>query len=90
MKRVSAGVLAVCLLAGCEAEPYVPPTVDVPGMPNAEAALQASLAHVSAQMAELGGMVPSVAAQVPGPPPAPVLPAELDAKGPFPVQRAAR
>jgi defect in organelle trafficking protein DotD len=73
MKRSSAGLLAVCLLAGCEAEPYVPPTVDVPGMPSPEAALQASLARVGAKMAELGGMAPSAAA----PRPAPLLPDDL-------------
>jgi defect-in-organelle-trafficking protein DotD len=48
-------------LSGCAAVTPVPTTVDMPGMPNPEAALQQSINHVDAEMAELGQLRPSMA-----------------------------
>ncbi len=42
--------------AGCSTVTPVPTTVDVAGMPNAELALQKSMQHVDAEMAQLGGL----------------------------------
>jgi defect in organelle trafficking protein DotD len=61
------------LLAGCAGVEPVPTTVAVPGMPNPEAALQASMRHVDAEMAELGALSPA-AVQAP----LPVMPADLE------------
>jgi len=51
-------ILAGLLLAGCATVVPVPTTVEMPGMPNPEAALQQSIRHVDAEMAELGEMSP--------------------------------
>jgi defect-in-organelle-trafficking protein DotD len=48
------------LLAGCATVVPVPTTVEMPGMPNPEAALQQSIHHVDAEMAELGEMSPTM------------------------------
>jgi defect-in-organelle-trafficking protein DotD len=48
-------------LSGCAAVTPVPTTVDMPGIPNPEAALQQSINHVDAEMAELGQLRPSMA-----------------------------
>ncbi len=56
--RLGAVIAAVLLLAGCASVTPVPTTVEMPGMPNPEAALQQSMQHVDAEMAELGGMSP--------------------------------
>ncbi len=42
--------------AGCATVTPVPTTVDVAGMPNPEIALQKSMQHVDAEMAQLGGL----------------------------------
>ena len=62
MTRLSlvAALAAGALLAGCASVTPVPTTVDMPGMPNPEAALQQSIHHVDAEMAELGQLTPSV------------------------------
>lgn len=52
----SGAALALMLLAGCGSTIPVPTTVDMPGMPNPEAALQQSMQHVDAEMAQLGGL----------------------------------
>lgn len=54
-------ILAGLLLAGCDTVVPVPTTVEMPGMPNPEAALQQSIHHVDAEMAELGEMSPTMA-----------------------------
>ena len=41
----------------CVGQTPVPTTVDMPGMPNPEAALQQSIHHVDAEMAELDGQL---------------------------------
>jgi defect in organelle trafficking protein DotD len=61
------------LLAGCAGVEPVPTTVAVPGMPNPEAALQASMRHVDAEMAELGELSPVTVRA-----PVPVMPADLE------------
>jgi defect-in-organelle-trafficking protein DotD len=78
MRRSMVGVLGIVLLAACVETPAIPPTVAVPGMPNAEEALRLSMAHVDAQMAKLGGITPPhvIAAE-------PVMPAELMRKVDF-------
>ena len=53
-------ILAGLLLAGCATVVPVPTTVEMPGMPNPEAALQQSIHHVDAEMAELGEMSPTM------------------------------
>ena len=60
------------LLAGCAAEPKVPATVDVTGMPNTDLALQESLRQVDAAMAALRTLAPAVARNDD-----PIVPAEL-------------
>lgn len=49
--------LLISSLGGCAHE--VAPTVETPGMPNAELALRRSMAHVDREMGELGRMQPS-------------------------------
>jgi defect-in-organelle-trafficking protein DotD len=56
----TAACLFLVLLAGCAATIPVPTTVEAPGMPNPELALQASMQHVDAEMAELGQLSPTV------------------------------
>jgi defect-in-organelle-trafficking protein DotD len=56
---VSAALIAAGLLSGCASVTPVPTTVEMPGMPNPEAALQQSIHHVDAEMAELGQLTPS-------------------------------
>ncbi len=59
-RRFPAAAIAVtALLAGCALVTPVPTTVDMPGMPNPEAALQQSIRHVDAEMAQLGQLTPS-------------------------------
>ena len=70
--RLGAVIAAVLHLAGCASVTPVPTTVEMPGMPNPEAALQQSMQHVDAEMAELGGMSP-VATQLAEP----VVPEDL-------------
>jgi defect-in-organelle-trafficking protein DotD len=70
--RLVAALAAGALLSGCASVTPVPTTVDMPGMPNPEAALQQSIHHVDAEMAELGQLTPS-ATQVDQP----VLPEDL-------------
>lgn len=65
--------LAALSLAGCAATP-IPTTVNMPGMPNAEIALQESMADVGREMERIGKMGPEAAASV-NPV---VVPAELD------------
>src|ERR1700722_10209638 len=52
--RLVAALAAGALLSGCASVTPVPTTVDMPGMPNPEAALHQSIHHVDAEMAELG------------------------------------
>ena len=54
-----AALAASVWLSGCASVTPVPTTVDMPGMPNPEAALQQSINHVDAEMAELGQIRPS-------------------------------
>ena len=63
MTRLSmVGALAVgAVLSGCASVTPVPTTVEMPGMPNPEAALQQSINHVNAEMGELGQYTPSTA-----------------------------
>jgi defect-in-organelle-trafficking protein DotD len=56
-----ASVVAAALLAGCANVFPVPTTVVTAGMPNPEQALQDSMQHVDAEMAELGTMGSSYA-----------------------------
>ena len=64
----------MAMLAGCAHVTSIPPDVDATGMPNAELALDRSMARVDAAMRTLGG----TAASYNSPPPAtPLLPAEL-------------
>jgi len=68
------GFAAMAMLAGCAHVTSIPPDVDATGMPNAELALDRSMARVDAAMRTLGG----TAASYNSPPPAtPLLPAEL-------------
>jgi len=57
---IAPAILAGFLLAGCATVVPVPTTVEMPGMPNPEAALQQSIHHVDAEMAELGEMSPTM------------------------------
>ena len=57
---IAPAILAGLLLAGCATVVPVPTTVEMPGMPNPEAALQQSIHHVDAEMAELGEMSPTM------------------------------
>lgn len=65
-------ILAALLLAGCAGTVPVPTTVSTTGIPNPEAALQASMRHVDAEMAELGQLTPTVDREA-----RPVVPADL-------------
>jgi len=67
---VAPALISALLAAGCAG--VNPTTVAVPGMPNPEEALQQSMQHVDAEMAELGRRTPTVARQV-----QPVMPADL-------------
>jgi len=69
----AAALLASAALAGC-ATVEVPTTVDAPGMPNAELALQKSMREVDAEMGRIGRMQPRAGAEAM---PA-VVPGELD------------
>ena len=69
---VAPALISALLAAGCAGVNPVPTTVAVPGMPNPEEALQQSMQHVDAEMAELGRLSPTVARQV-----QPVMPADL-------------
>jgi defect in organelle trafficking protein DotD len=70
--NVSAALIAAGLLSGCVSVTPVPTTVEMPGMPNPEAALQQSIRHVDAEMAELGQLNPSTTEVA-----QPVLPEDL-------------
>jgi defect-in-organelle-trafficking protein DotD len=73
MRFAKPPVLAAALLAaGCAGIQPVPTTVATPGMPNPEEALQQSVQHVDAEMAELGRLLPTVAQAV-----QPVMPEDL-------------
>jgi defect-in-organelle-trafficking protein DotD len=52
-------LVAGLFLSGCATVTPVPTTVEMPGMPNPELALQQSIHHVDAEMAELGQLAPS-------------------------------
>ncbi|HEY1783153.1 MAG TPA: DotD/TraH family lipoprotein [Roseiarcus sp.] len=54
------GLSTALALAGCGVTP-VAPTVDTPGMPNAEVALQKSMDETSRELARIGAMRPSAA-----------------------------
>ena len=69
---VAPALICALLAAGCAGVNPVPTTVAVSGMPNPEEALQQSMQHVDAEMAELGRLSPTVARQV-----QPVVPADL-------------
>jgi len=67
-------LLGAGLLGGCAAPVHpVPTTVETPGMPNPEIALQKSMSDVNAEMAELGELTPEAATPVA----APVVPGPL-------------
>ena len=53
---IAPALLAAALLGGCAHVFPVPTTVVTAGMPNPEVALQQSMQHVDAEMAELGTM----------------------------------
>ena len=59
---VAPALISALLAAGCAG--VNPTTVAVPGMPNPEEALQQSMQHVDAEMAELGRLSPTVARQM--------------------------
>lgn len=67
------GLACASLLAGCASVTPVPTDVATTGMPNAELALQNSLAKVRSAMAELNGMGVTAAVAQPA-----IVPAELD------------
>ena len=70
------GFAAMAMLAGCAHVTSIPPDVDATGMPNAELALDRSMARVDAAMRTLGGTGASY--NPPSPPLATTLvPAEL-------------
>ena len=52
--NLNAALIAGGLLSGCASVTPVPTTVEMPGMPNPEAALRQSIHHVDAEMAQLG------------------------------------
>jgi len=70
--RAAPLLASMLLMAGCAAINPVPTDVATPGMPNPEAALQRSMQHVDAEMAELGQLSPSAVRVV-----QPVMPADL-------------
>ena len=55
-----AASLIACGLAGCNVTP-VAPNVDIPGMPNAEVALQKSMDETAGELARIGAMQPTTA-----------------------------
>jgi len=55
-------IIAASALGGCASVHPVPTTVATTGMPNPEAALQQTISHVDAEMAELGQYRSSTAA----------------------------
>ncbi len=57
--KVVAALAGGVWLAGCASVTPVPTDVEMAGMPNPEAALQQSIQHVDAEMAELGQFIPS-------------------------------
>jgi defect-in-organelle-trafficking protein DotD len=70
---LAAPLVAAVLFGGCAAPVYpVPTTVVTPGMPNPEVALQQSMQHVDAEMAELGQYEPTPVVSA-----APVVPEDL-------------
>jgi defect-in-organelle-trafficking protein DotD len=69
---VAPALISALLAAGCAGVNPVPTTVAVPGMPNPQEALQQSMQHVDAEMAELGRLSPTIARQA-----QPVMPADL-------------
>lgn len=71
LKHLAVATLAFCA-AGCSAITPVPTTVDVTGMPNPEIALQKSMQHVDAEMAQLGGLSARPAAFIQPAEPAPI------------------
>lgn len=54
--RIAAALCSVIVASGCASTLPVPTTVDMAGMPNPEIALQKSMRHVDAEMAQLGGI----------------------------------
>jgi len=68
------GFAALAMLAGCAQVSRIPPDVDATGMPNADLALDRSMARVDAAMRTLGG---TGASYNPPSPSLAVLPAEL-------------
>lgn len=63
--RLWVALLGAALLAGCAAPVHpVPTTVETPGMPSPEVALQKSMSDVDSEMAELGELVPAAATPV--------------------------
>ena len=70
--EITAVLAAALLEVECAGVNPVPTTVAVPGMPNPEQALQQSMQHVDAEMAELGRLSPTVARAV-----QPVMPEDL-------------
>lgn len=69
-----AALLVAALLAGCAMPVHpVPTTVETPGMPNPEIALQKSMNDVNAEMAELGQLTPAATTPVT----VPVMPGPL-------------
>jgi defect-in-organelle-trafficking protein DotD len=70
---LAASLVAAVLLPGCAASVHpVATTVVTPGMPNPEVALQQSMQHVDAEMAELGQYEPTPVVSS-----APVVPEDL-------------
>jgi defect-in-organelle-trafficking protein DotD len=53
--------LIALVISACSDTIPVPTTVDIPGMPNPEVALQLSLRHIDTEMAELGRLLPASA-----------------------------
>ena len=65
------GFAAMAMLAGCAHVTSIPPDVDATGMPNAELALDRSMARVDAAMRTLGGTAASYQLAAPGDTPSP-------------------
>ncbi len=65
-------VTLCAVTAACSSITPVPTTVDAAGMPNPELALQTSMQHVDAEMAQLGGLSARPAALLAPGAPAPV------------------
>jgi defect-in-organelle-trafficking protein DotD len=61
---ITSALAAALLAAGCAGVNPVPTTVATPGMPNPEEALRQSMQRVDTEMAELGGLSPTVARTV--------------------------